>query len=126
MQVRGLDHINMRISATDFDEVVDFYVGVLGLTVGERPPFASIGTWLYAGGQPIVHLVQAGRNEPANRHSPDVIDHVAFSCTDIEKSIAHLDAAGIDYDETTVPQRSVRQLFFKDPVGVTVELIFDE
>ena len=33
-----------------------FCVGVLGFTEGPRPPLDFDGAWLYAGGQPILHV----------------------------------------------------------------------
>ena len=31
------------------DELRDFYRDVVGLTVGDRPPFRRFGYWLYSG-----------------------------------------------------------------------------
>ncbi|MGH9140676.1 MAG: VOC family protein, partial [Vicinamibacterales bacterium] len=57
MPIDGFQHLNIR--TTDLEQARDFYVCALGLRVGERPPFASAGYWLYLDGAPIVHLVQA-------------------------------------------------------------------
>jgi len=126
MQIRGVSHINMRLSQPVLDNVVDFYTNVLGFTVGERPPFKSRGVWLYAGGRPIIHLVLAGMEETAIRQRAGIVDHIALSCTNYDASLAELDAAGVRYREQQVPERPIRQLFFDDPAGLGVELIFDE
>ena len=126
MAVLGLNHINLRLSQAELTKVVDFYVNVLGFAVGERPPFNSSGVWLYAGGQPIVHLVEAGPEERSASHGKGAIDHVALSCADFDGSLRRLQAAGIEYDERRVPERPMRQLFFEDPAGVMMELLFDD
>ena len=56
MPVDRLEHINIR--SQDVEKARDFYVRILGLTVGIRPPFASTGYWLYLDGKPVIHLVQ--------------------------------------------------------------------
>ena len=42
----GLHHFNLRVGATELDALQVFYSGVVGLTVGPRPPFRSSGVWL--------------------------------------------------------------------------------
>lgn len=52
--VRRLDHV--AIKTPRLAESRDFYVQVIGLTVGPRPAFAFSGLWLYAGQDDVVHL----------------------------------------------------------------------
>ena len=56
MPVDQLQHVNIRCS--DLARSRDFYVHIIGLVEGYRPPFDSIGHWLYIGALPAVHLVQ--------------------------------------------------------------------
>src|SRR4029453_2859057 len=56
MAVDALQHINLR--SADVDRSRDFYVDVIGLYVGPRPPITSVGYWLYLGPVPVIHLVQ--------------------------------------------------------------------
>ena len=56
MPIDRFQHVNIR--TTDVERARDFYVRALGLRVGDRPPFASAGYWLYLGDVPVVHLVQ--------------------------------------------------------------------
>ena len=73
----GMNHLT--IVAEDERQTLDFYVGLLGLTVGYRPALGFPGAWLYAGGaQAVLHLYFE-RPMPATRTG--VIDHLAFGAT---------------------------------------------
>jgi catechol 2,3-dioxygenase-like lactoylglutathione lyase family enzyme len=120
--VDGLQHIN--IHAADVERSKDFYVRILGLRVGPRPPVASVGYWLYLGAQPVIHLVQSQSNGP----SPEghgAIDHVAFHGTDLVSTKGVLQAEGVSFREAVIPRDRSVQLFFHDPDGVKIELNFD-
>jgi catechol 2,3-dioxygenase-like lactoylglutathione lyase family enzyme len=57
MTISMIDHVN--IVTERLEETRAFFVDVLGLTVGPRPPFAVEGYWLYVGAKPIVHMQRA-------------------------------------------------------------------
>ena len=102
----------------------DFYEAVLGLSVGWRPPFKSPGYWLYLEDRPVVHLVEDERiQEPAGARGP-IVDHVAFSCTDLREFEELLRAKGVPFRRTEVAETSLVQLIFIDPAGNGVELQF--
>jgi catechol-2,3-dioxygenase len=125
MPVHAIDHVNIHANAALLAELKDFYEAALGLQAGRRPPFASRGHWLYAAGQPVLHLVEdEAVRDPRQRGTADV-DHVAFSCADLPAFEERLRARGIPFRRTTVPQTSVVQLFLQDPAGNGVELQFD-
>ena len=65
MAIKGLDHITVNVAELDASR--RFYVDVLGLREGERPPFDSPGAWLYAGDRPIVHLVAVEEGPTARK-----------------------------------------------------------
>jgi catechol 2,3-dioxygenase-like lactoylglutathione lyase family enzyme len=90
--VDALQHINLR--TTDVERSKDFYVTVLGLRVGPRPPIASVGYWLYLGEQPVVHLVQRAPDAPLPAEG-GAIDHIAFHGIDFASSRTRLRDAGI-------------------------------
>ncbi|MDX1711377.1 MAG: VOC family protein [Rhodovibrionaceae bacterium] len=119
MEILGLDHINIR--TPDLESARRFYCQVLGLEDGFRPPFPAPGAWLYAGGRPVVHLVETDRPEdtPTGR-----FNHVAFAATGFHETLAALDANAIAYRVAEVPGSPVRQIFVTDPDGITVELNF--
>lgn len=122
MALDGLDHVNIRVGSDRLKPVRDFYVDLLGLEEGERPPFPFPGHWLYLGGRPVIHL--AGREGLEPGTDTGGIDHVAFSAHDLRSTRARLDQQGVAYDERTVPLLGLHQLFITDPAGVKVELNF--
>ena len=121
MAVAAFEHVNIR--TTDLERARDFYVTALGLRVGDRPPFASVGYWLYLGDQPIVHLVQRGAGESHAAGSGNV-DHIAFRGIDLDRTRATLSAAAIAFREEVVPRDNTVQIFLHDPDGLKLELNF--
>jgi catechol 2,3-dioxygenase-like lactoylglutathione lyase family enzyme len=145
MLVKKLQHYNIR--TTKFDETVAFYRDALGMTNGV-PPGAPEGTppaWLYdESGEAIVHLMKI---DPANpdkdyadraaqfrggidqRYPPGFsgsgsIDHVALHCEGWEEMKARLAKHAVPVHENLIPRMNLRQLFIRDPNGVTLELNF--
>ena len=122
MAIDGFQHINIRTS--DAERSRDFYVRALGLRVGDRPPFASSGYWLYLGDVPVVHLVQLAADDRRETGSGR-LDHVAFHGVDIEATRQTLTAAGIPFREAVVPRDGTVQIFIHDPDGLKLELNFE-
>lgn len=120
--IQGMNHFT--ILAQDRQATLDFYCGLLGLEPGPRPDLGFPGAWLCApgGGPAILHIVfgRALPNPPSG-----VIDHMAFSATDLPAVKARLDAAGQRYDLRRQAQSGTWQLFTFDPNGARVELDFD-
>ena len=122
MAVDSLQHINLR--STDVERSREFYVEVVGLVVGPRPPIASVGYWLYLGEVPVIHLVQRPLDATAPTGS-GAVDHVAFHGVDFDTARARFSALGIVFREAVIPRDGTRQLFVHDPDGVKIELNFD-
>ena len=122
MPVRKLQHVNIRCA--DAQSSKDFYVALVGLTVGPRPPFASQGYWLYAGDEAVVHLVQKPAGEAKQGPGTGELDHVAFEGLDLAATRQALKARNYPYREAVVPRDNVTQLFVADPDGVLLELNF--
>ena len=120
MALQALDHYTVLTS--DVKASVAFYEGVLGLKVGERPPFKFPGAWLYTGGQAVLHLVE--REPEHDGPGTGRFDHVAFRCTDYPSHKARLGEHGIEFDERVVPRLEMKQIFLAGPEGVWVELNF--
>jgi catechol 2,3-dioxygenase-like lactoylglutathione lyase family enzyme len=117
----GMNHFT--IVAEDEGKTLDFYVGLLGMKVGPRPDLGFPGAWLYGDGpQALLHMY-FGRTMPEPRTG--VIDHMAFSATDLKAVKARFDAAGVAYDLRRQPGAGTWQLFSLDPNGAKVELDFD-
>src|SRR5689334_7275332 len=97
MPVRGFDHYNLRAAQPLLDELRDFYRDVVGLTVGDRPPFRRFGYWLYAGDRPVLHLSEADAQESRSATATTTFAHAAFDCTDRAAFERRLDERGIRY-----------------------------
>lgn len=122
MPIASLDHCTIRTA--DLEAARRFYVDLLGLRAGDRPPFSFPGLWLYADdGKPVLHLVgvEPGR---AQTGATGALDHVAFAASDAASLRARLAAAGIEFTQRVVPLLGVLQLFVYDPHGIRVELNF--
>jgi glyoxylase I family protein len=123
MSITGLSHINLRANRELLDKLRDFYVDVVGLHIGDRPPFKSSGYWLYGGGQPLLHLVEALPDENCVIASETILDHVAFAVSQLDDVQIRLRQHAIGYERRRVPLTGEWQLFFKDPAGNGIELI---
>ena len=118
--IHAMNHFT--VIAEDLQQTLDFYCGVLGLEQGHRPDLGFPGAWLYAGGQPVLH-VYTGRPMPASRAG--VIDHMAFSARGLKDVKGRFDACSIKYDLRQQRGAGTWQLFCFDPNGAKVELDFD-
>ena len=125
MPVRGFDHYNLRADRAVLDELRDFYRDVVGLEVGERPPFRRFGYWLYSGDKAVLHLSLIDDGEQRSRTAVNTFAHAAFNCTHRADFEAKLKRLGIAYRTAQVPLLNIAQLFFHDPAGNGVELQFD-
>ena len=124
MKITGFSHYNLRAPRELLDVLCAFYTGVVGLRLGNRPPFASFGYWLYAGEQDVLHLTQTKPGELRSVSEKTTFDHAAFNCTGRAAFEQKLRACGIAYETAEVPLTGQVQLFFKDPAGNGVELNF--
>jgi len=119
-----LDHFSVR--TPELEAMKDFFVEVLELEVGERPPFKFPGYWLYdaEGGPAIVHLI--GGDEPVAQDNTGAVDHMAFKGdgAHYDAILGNLDRMDLTYRCQTVPGAGLRQIFVTGPHGVVVELNF--
>lgn len=126
MPVLGLSHFNLRASRPLLDKLRDFYVDVVGLSPGFRPHFQRFGYWLYAGDSDVLHLTEADGSERQALDVLTTLDHVALRCAGRATYEAALSKHGVHYKVASVPQTQQVQLFFDDPAGNGVELVFSE
>lgn len=122
----GLSHYNLRADPQMLEALRDFYVIVIGLTVGMRPPFHNAGVWLYIGEMDVLHLSEAQPNDVRIAHARNTFHHVAFSCTNRPEFEQRLRTMGIAYTSEQVPLTNLHQLFCSDPARNGVELNFEE
>ena len=123
MALTELNHVTVRTK--QMEATRDFYVKVLGMSVGFRPDLGFPGYWLYVGKIPVMHLVPesagigAGPNEDTGN-----FDHVAFLAQDYDGTCQHFRALGLEFRENDVPNARLRQIFLTDPNRVMIELNF--
>ena len=120
MELHKLEHININVS--NLDASVKFYENVLGMKQGERPNFKSKGAWLYLGDTAVIHLTH-GRCEA--QVGSGTLDHLAFRASDLSNFTDSLKVRNIDFEERRVPEQQQHQVFFEDPDGITIEVVFE-
>jgi catechol 2,3-dioxygenase-like lactoylglutathione lyase family enzyme len=121
MAIQGMNHFT--VLTHDLAATRGFYLDLLGFEEGWRPPFGFPGAWFYVDGKPILHVV-AGR--PVPQPPGGVLDHMAFSASDLPGTVTRLRKAGIKFDlrRQADDPKAQWQLFCNDPSGARVELDF--
>jgi catechol 2,3-dioxygenase-like lactoylglutathione lyase family enzyme len=115
---------HFTITAEDRKATLDFYCGLLGMEEGHRPDLGFPGAWLYApGGQAAILHIYWDRPLPSQRTG--VIDHMAFTSSDLKAVKARFDERQVKYDLRRQVGAGTWQLFTYDPNGAKVELDFD-
>ena len=117
--ITAMNHFT--VLTDDLERTRSFYQ-LLGLDEGERPPLGFPGAWLYAGGQPVLHVI-ARQALPAERRG--VLDHMAFSARGLAALVERLTGAAIPHEVRRQAGSGIWQLFLFDPNGARVELDFD-
>jgi len=87
--IQRMDHFTV---VTDRLEATRLFYERLGLAAGPRPDFGIAGLWLYAGGHPVLHLVEVSTLPTPRRGA---IDHIAFWGGEIVPMLQLLQDAGI-------------------------------
>lgn len=116
--ILALDHINIRTA--DLAGTRAFFIDVLGLEDGARPPFPFPGAWLYANGKDVVHLIEI--TSALGPSDASALDHFAFAISDYDDARRRVVETGLKFYELGVPGAKVRQIFVTDLNGVLIEL----
>ena len=119
MAIAGMNHFT--VLSGNLDATKAFYIDILGLKEGYRPPLGFPGVWLNVGDQAVLHVI-AGRKLPSEPGG--VLDHMAFSASDLSATVKKLESSGIKYDLRKQADSGTWQLFCFDPSGAKVELDF--
>ncbi len=119
MTAHAMNHFT--ILAEDLRRTCDFYRDLLGLTEGYRPAMGFPGAWLYAGDTAVLHVVV---KKPLPQQRAGVLDHMAFSASDLAGTVAKLKQRGLAYNLGRQVETGTWQLFLHDPNGAKVELDF--
>jgi len=124
--INGIDHYNLRSDEKMIEILKNFYINIVGLKLGHRPPFKSKGYWLYAGEKDVLHLSSSKDNIKNLVDVNSTLDHVSFSAINKKKFRDVLQKNNIIFKERIIPEINIEQLFFKDPAGNGIELIFNK
>lgn len=120
MPITALDHYALLTS--DPERTTQFYTEIVGLRVGFRPELSFPGVWLYAGGEPLVHIIF---EKPIPTRETGAVDHLAFKANgSVDAALEKLKVNGVEYSMRKLERTGVVQVFFRDPDGVGVELNF--
>jgi catechol-2,3-dioxygenase len=122
--IEGINHYNLRADEKTIEVLKVFYIEIVGLKLGHRPPFKNGGYWLYANQKDVLHL-SFSKNDIVNELNVNsTFDHMAFTCQDEYMYIDLLTKKNIKFSIREIPEIGTRQIFFKDPAGNGIELIF--
>lgn len=119
--IERLDHLNLRTA--QLAAMKDWYTEVLGFEDGPRPDFGFPGAWMYANGQPLVHLVEV---DPAPEVPGDnlALEHGAFSATGLAEFLKKLEVRGERHRISRVDAVGVTQVNVWDPDGNHLHIDF--
>jgi catechol 2,3-dioxygenase-like lactoylglutathione lyase family enzyme len=122
------------VLSDDIEKTRDFYRDALGLREGFRPNLEFPGYWLYVGDTPCIHIAEwqtyakwtaeVGIPISTKAQSTGAVDHIAFNASGFDEMRARLKSRGVDVSENLLDEIGLRQLFFRDPNGVPIELNF--
>lgn len=125
--------IHLLVLAADMPAMRDFFVDVIGLEDGPRPPFPFPGHWLYSEGKALIHLAQSDDDVEraaylgiAVRGGTGPIDHLALTGAAPDALMARLRRANANYTVRHVPAEDHIQIFVLGPEGVKVEMLFPQ
>ena len=67
-------------------------------------------------------LLSPSNLKPAADSAGSSLDHFAFDIADYDDALARVEKTGLKFRAVTTPGTSVKQIFVRDPNGVTIEL----
>lgn len=118
--IRSIHHHSVLVR--DTARALDFYIGVLGLSVDPaRPDLGYSGAWLNVGAQQI-HLLELP-NPDADANRPKHVGrdrHVALVVDDLDLLLDALTRAGVDHSRSRSGRRAA---FCRDPDGNGLEFV---
>ena len=124
MHVTGLNHFNITASPELIERVKQFYLDIVGLTLGPRAHLDHEGYWLYADYVPIVHLSMEENIPNFSAGLACHFNHISLNCVGLQGAIAKMIATQTPYRIIQLRDIHQTQVFLTDPAGIGVELTF--
>lgn len=119
LPLEHLNHLALTVRNTEISR--QFYCQVLGFREVKRPPFDFPGAWLVGYGVQI-HLLEKPEYAPQRHEQPNTRGvHYAFALQSDVSVRSILTEHGIPFIQK-VNAGGVRQTFFHDPDGHTIEV----
>lgn len=116
MKINGIHHISMKCSENEFEKAKDFYISVLGLNIYKE---WDSGIMLDTPSG-VIEIFHNGENLPKG-----TIRHVAFSVSDVDKSIEEIRNAGypifVEPKDINLNGLKARIAFFFGPLKEEIE-----
>ncbi len=121
LPLQSLNHV--AVTSTRLEVSRAFYKNVLGFREVSRPAFSFRGAWLYNYGL-MIHIIES---ENVTASSADAAistrdNHLALHTDDLDAAEQALLAHGVPYRKNEIPDRKIRQIFFRDPDGNHIEI----
>ena len=108
--IDGINHYNLRADEETIEVLKDFYIEIVGLKLGHRPPFRNGGYWLYANQKDVLHLSFSKNGIVNELNVNSTFDHMAFTCQDENKHIDLLTKKNIKFSCALVFALSIGDL----------------
>jgi catechol 2,3-dioxygenase-like lactoylglutathione lyase family enzyme len=112
---------HLAVITRDLDASLHFYRDVLGFREVERPNFNFAGAWLANYGL-MIHIIV---NKPDFSSEGEIQTrdaHIALHSDNLAEVERLLTEHGVPFRRNEVPERKIKQLFFKDPDGFHIEV----
>lgn len=124
----GFEHVGM--TSTNLDRTIDFYCGLLGLTLALRKKnergemaFLDTGSGMLEIACPLADIARS-RDVPPHEAG---MRHLTFAFSSVDAMVDRLEAAGVEILERPRPAFFTevihRVAFVRDPDGILVELV---
>jgi glyoxylase I family protein len=110
--------LHAAVLVTNLERSRAFYEGVLGLKEKPRHNFDFPGAW-YDLGRTELHLIVTTESLPEPTSRPRRDYHVAFQVSDLAEARRAVQAAGVNYRESS---SGLPSIFVRDPDGNLIEL----
>lgn len=118
-QILGVHHVSLLVA--DTLRSLNFYQGILGIKLANRPNLDYPGAWLQIGAQQI-HLLELPNPDPQQgRPAHGGRDrHLALIVNDLDTIASRLDAVAIPYTRSRSGRKAI---FCRDPDQNALELV---